>query len=145
MDFNGPELIILVALAIIIFGPEKLPELARKLARIIAYLRRIGGDARAQLRDELGPEFDNIHLADLNPKTFVSRHLLSADEVSDLREIRDDFAGAREDLRSATASGATAASIARPDDGADGDEPAAADGNGDPEFLRAVAFDPEAT
>lgn len=65
--------------------------------------------------------------------------------MSDLREIRDDFAGAREDLRSATASGATAASIARPDDGADGDEPAAADGNGDPEFLRAVAFDPEAT
>lgn len=45
MDFNGPELIILVALAIIIFGPEKLPELARKLARIIAYLRRIGTPA----------------------------------------------------------------------------------------------------
>lgn len=90
IDFNIPELIALGMLAVIIFGPEKLPELARKAARIIAYLRTVGNDARSQLREQLGPEFDDLHLSDLNPKNFVQRHLLSADEVDDLRQLRDD-------------------------------------------------------
>ena len=33
------EIVLLGGLAIIIFGPEKLPELARKAARVLAYLR----------------------------------------------------------------------------------------------------------
>ncbi len=90
IDFNFPELALLIVLAIVIFGSDKLPELARKTARIIAYLRRIGNDARGQLRQELGPEFDDIRLSDLNPKTFVQRHLLSGDEIEDLRQIRND-------------------------------------------------------
>ncbi|MFT3875767.1 MAG: sec-independent translocase [Propioniciclava sp.] len=84
------EIIGLVILAIIVFGPEKLPELARKAARILAYLRRVGNDARGQLRKELGPEYDDIRLSDLNPKNLVARHLLSTEEVSDLRQIRDE-------------------------------------------------------
>ena len=60
LDFNLPEIALLAALAIIIFGPEKLPDLARRAARIIAYLRAVGNDARGQLRKELGPEWDNV-------------------------------------------------------------------------------------
>ncbi|MFZ2480133.1 MAG: twin-arginine translocase TatA/TatE family subunit, partial [Propioniciclava sp.] len=83
MDFNMVEIVLLGGLAIIIFGPEKLPELARKAARVLAYLRKISEDARGQLREELGPEFDNFSLADLNPKTLVAKHLLSGEEVAD--------------------------------------------------------------
>lgn len=90
MDFNMWEIAALVVLAIIVFGPEKLPELARKAARVLNYLRRIGNDARGQLRQELGDEFADISLADLNPKTFVAKHLLSGEEVEDLRQIRDE-------------------------------------------------------
>lgn len=85
-----PEIIVLGALAIIIFGPEKLPELARKAARVLAYLRKIGNDAQGRLREELGPEFDNFDITDLNPKNLVARHLLSGEEVADFREMRDD-------------------------------------------------------
>lgn len=90
MNFSMSEIIGLMVLAIIVFGPDKLPELARKAARVIAYLRRVGNDARGQLRRELGPEFDDIHLSDLNPRTLVSKHLLSSEEVADLRQIRDE-------------------------------------------------------
>ena len=83
MDFNMWEITALVALAIVVFGPEKLPELARKAARILSYLRRIGNDARGQLR-----EFDNLRLSDLNPKALVARHLLSGDDAEDLRQLR---------------------------------------------------------
>ncbi len=90
MNFSTSEIIGLVVLAIIVFGPDKLPELARKVARVLAYLRRVGNDARGQLRRELGPEFDGIHLSDLNPRTLVNKHLLSSEEVADLRQIRDE-------------------------------------------------------
>lgn len=93
IDFNWTEIFVLAVLAVIMFGPEKLPEFARKAARVLAYLRRIGEDARGQLRGELGPEFDDFHLSDLNPKNFVTRHLLSADEKEDLLAIRDEVRG----------------------------------------------------
>ena len=90
MDFNMWEITGLVVLAIIVFGPEKLPELARKAARVVNYVRRIGNDARGQLRAELGPDFDNFSLADLNPRSLVAKHLLSGEEIEDLRQIRDE-------------------------------------------------------
>ena len=149
MDLNGTEILVLVVLAIIVFGPEKLPELARKLARVIAYLRRIGSDARGQIRDELGPEFDDLHLSDLNPKGFVARHVLSDDERDDLRSVSTEFSEARDlvsdSVKDLGRGGATRADRAD-GDAHDGDEEAVpADDTVDPEFLRAVAYDPEAT
>lgn len=133
IDFNFPEIIILGILAVVIFGPEKLPELARKAARIIAYLRRVGNDARSQLRDELGPEFDDLRLSDLNPKNFVQRHLLSADEVDDLRQIRDEAVASGQLLRDTVTEGEA---LAR------GGELVA---DSRPTASRGVLYDPEAT
>ena len=150
MDFNLWEITVLVVLAIIVFGPEKLPELARKAARVLQFLRRIGNDARGQLRKELGDEFADISLADLNPKTFVAKHLLSGEEVEDLRQIRDEAIASGQILKdtvdevSATAeeSDAWAAGAAGGSQG----KPAASGGAGVGEPVpTTVPFDPEAT
>lgn len=128
-----PEIIVLGALAIIIFGPEKLPELARKAARVLAYLRKIGNDAQGRLREELGPEFDNFDITDLNPKNLVARHLLSGEEVADFREMRDDAIATGQLVKDAVGD-----ATGSPSGGADGaaQEPVAA---------VVVPFDPEAT
>lgn len=97
MNFNAGEIVVLVILGVIFFGPEKLPDLARKAARVLRYLRGIANDARSQLRQELGPEFDDIRLADLNPKAFVRRHLMEEEAV-----IAQEVASARASLASAT-------------------------------------------
>lgn len=153
MDFNLWEITVLVVLAIIVFGPEKLPELARKAARVLQFLRRIGNDARGQLRKELGDEFADISLADLNPKTFVAKHLLSGEEVEDLRQIRDEAIASGQILKdtvdevSATAeeSDAQAAWAAGAAGGSQG-KPAASGGAGVGEPVpTTVPFDPEAT
>ena len=39
IDINGPEFMLLLALAVILFGPERLPDLARKAARVLRYVR----------------------------------------------------------------------------------------------------------
>jgi sec-independent protein translocase protein TatB len=79
LDINGPEFVLLLVIAVILFGPERLPDLARKAARLLRYLRTVAGNAQQQLSKELGPEFDNVDFRDLNPRTFVQKHLV--DEV----------------------------------------------------------------
>jgi sec-independent protein translocase protein TatB len=77
IDLNFSEILVLAVFAVILFGPEKLPELARKTARVLNYLRNIANDAQGRLREELGPEFADLELADLNPRALVNKHLLS--------------------------------------------------------------------
>ena len=71
IDINGPEFMLLLALAVILFGPERLPDLARKAARVVQYVRTMAGSAQEQLSKELGPGFEDLVFRDLNPKAFV--------------------------------------------------------------------------
>ncbi len=146
IDFNWTEITVLAVLAMIMFGPERLPAFARKAARVIAYLSRIGNDARGQLRAELGPEWDNVRLSDLNPKTFIARHVLSADEKDDLLSIRDEFKSAGAEASAGLSDVRDGIEHARHEPTA----PAASEMGGravaEPaEVARVVAYDPEAT
>jgi sec-independent protein translocase protein TatB len=48
-----PHLIILFVIALMVFGPEKLPELARMLGKAMAEFRRVTGDVRRVVEDEM--------------------------------------------------------------------------------------------
>jgi sec-independent protein translocase protein TatB len=100
-DIGTPELLLLIVLAVILFGPERLPDLARRIARMLHYLRRMAANAQQQLKDELGPDFSNLDVRDLNPRTFVQKHLLDevepvvADVKKDLADVGDSINGAK--------------------------------------------------
>jgi sec-independent protein translocase protein TatB len=91
---NGWEFVVLAVIALLVLGPEKLPKFAADAARTVRQLRRMASDARAEVTRELGPEFQDISLQDLNPRTFVSKHLLDDDDL-DLGLGDDDEAPAR--------------------------------------------------
>jgi sec-independent protein translocase protein TatB len=92
-DVGAPEFLVLIVFAIILFGPEKLPELARKAARVVSYVRNIAGNAQQQLSKELGPEFENLDVRDLNPRTFIQKHLL--DDVEPIvADVKSELKGA---------------------------------------------------
>jgi sec-independent protein translocase protein TatB len=80
--FNiGPlEFVVLAVVGLIVLGPDRLPGLARDAARMIRTLREMATGARTQLRDELGPEFADLDLRSLNPRTAIQRVLLGDDE-----------------------------------------------------------------
>lgn len=86
MNLGPTEIMMLVLLGVLMFGPEKLPPIARKVGRIYKYLSGIANDAKDQLGKELGPGFQDLSLADLNPKTFLTKHLLDSDEITSVRE-----------------------------------------------------------
>ncbi|GII93083.1 sec-independent translocase [Sinosporangium siamense] len=73
----------LVIIALLVFGPEKLPEAAAQAGKGLRKLRRMAMSAKDDLRSGLGPEFADFDPSDLNPKNFVRKHLLT--------DIEDDF------------------------------------------------------
>jgi sec-independent protein translocase protein TatB len=75
-DIGLPEFMVLAIVAIFIFGPDKLPDVARQAGKLLRSARQTLTAARSQLSDELGPEFKDLDLRDLTPRALVQRHLL---------------------------------------------------------------------
>lgn len=80
---DGGEFVVLALVALFLLGPERLPGLAKQAARALHDVRRWAERTREDIGRELGPEFENFDLADLNPKKFVQKHLLDPLEDDD--------------------------------------------------------------
>lgn len=89
-DIGPLELVALVVLAVLIFGPEKLPKVIQDVSGFIRKVREFSDNAKEDLRSELGPEFKDFEFEDLNPKNFARKHLLDGDDLG-LKEIRNSF------------------------------------------------------
>ncbi|WP_030145860.1 sec-independent translocase [Streptomyces violaceorubidus] len=88
-DIGALELVTLVVLAVLVFGPDKLPKVIQDVTRTIRKIREFSDSAKQDIRQELGPEFKDFEFEDLNPKTFI-RKQLDSDELG-LKEIRNGF------------------------------------------------------
>ena len=81
-------MVILLVAALLILGPERLPGAVRWTTRSLRQVRDYASGATSQLREDLGPEFDDLRkpLADLNelrrmnPRTVLTKHLLNDDD-----------------------------------------------------------------
>ena len=74
-DLSIEKILVLVVLALIIFGPDQLPKIAGQAGRALRDLRRIAESAKADLQEGLGPEFRDFDINELHPKNFVRKHL----------------------------------------------------------------------
>ena len=73
------KIIVLLVIAVVIFGPDQLPKVAQQTGRALRDLRRLADNATKDLREGLGPEFEDFDVSDLHPKNFVRKHLLDED------------------------------------------------------------------
>ncbi|MFD0317138.1 sec-independent translocase [Streptomyces flavalbus] len=88
-DIGPLELVTLIVLAVLVFGPDKLPKVIQDVTRTIRKIRDFSESAKQDIRQELGPEFKDFEFEDLNPKTFL-RKQLDNDDLG-LKEIRNGF------------------------------------------------------
>ena len=88
-DIGPLELVALVVLAVLVFGPDKLPKVIQDTMSFIRKVRAFSDSAKEDIRRELGPEFKDFEFEDLNPKTFL-RKQLDNDELG-LKELRNGF------------------------------------------------------
>ena len=91
-DLSIEKILVLLVLAVVIFGPEQLPKLAQQAGRGLRDLRRLADSATKDLREGLGPEFENFDVTDLHPKNFVRKHLMDDEfnlDALDPRKLAD--------------------------------------------------------
>ncbi|GHH90193.1 sec-independent translocase [Streptomyces capillispiralis] len=88
-DIGPLELVTLIVLAVLVFGPDKLPKVIQDVTRTIRKIRDFSESAKQDIRQELGPEFKDFEFEDLNPKAFI-RKQLDNDDLG-LKEIRNGF------------------------------------------------------
>ena len=81
-----PELMVIAIVAVVVFGPERLPEFARQAGRFVRQMRNLARSAQNQLREELGPEYADLRLADLDPRRAIRKHILEAMDEDDVPE-----------------------------------------------------------
>ena len=93
-DLSLTKIAVLLVLAIVIFGPDQLPKVAAQAGRTLRELRRLAEGAQRDLTEGLGPEFADFDLADLNPRTFVRKHLLDEFETDPVLSEADQAASA---------------------------------------------------
>ncbi len=73
-----PELMVIIVVAVVVFGPDRLPEFARQAGRLVRQVRQFTTSARDDIRAELGPEFANFELTDLDPRRAVRKYIEDA-------------------------------------------------------------------
>lgn len=78
-----PEMIIILVIALIIFGPRKLPELGRSLGKSLAEFKRASNELRATLEEE-------IRIEDQKTKTEATESTKAADAPAAQTEGRLD-------------------------------------------------------
>ena len=74
------EMAMIAFIAVLVFGPERLPDLAKQAGQMVRKARQFANAARDELRDELGPEYADLELRDLDPRTIVRKHIIEAME-----------------------------------------------------------------
>ena len=77
-DVGLLELAVIALVAVIVLGPDRLPELARQAAQLLHRARGMAHSARDELRSELGPEYADLQLRDLDPRAIVRKHISEA-------------------------------------------------------------------
>lgn len=72
----GPgEFLGLAVLAIFFVGPERLPKFSSDAAKFLKKAKNMATTATTELRENLGPGFEDLQPSDLNPKTFIRKQL----------------------------------------------------------------------
>ena len=66
-DLSITKIAVLLVIAVVIFGPEQLPKLAQQAGRALRDLRRLADSATRDLKEGLGPEFEDFDVTDLHP------------------------------------------------------------------------------
>jgi sec-independent protein translocase protein TatB len=87
---GGGELLTLLVLAFILIGPDRLPHVATDAAKLIKKMKTIAQAATAELRENLGPGFEDLQVTDLHPKRLIKKTIgNSLDELT--TEINSDL------------------------------------------------------
>lgn len=76
MGLDFEKIAVIGVIALFVLGPDKLPDYAARLARLVRQGRRMLDDAKERMRDELGEDFDEEQWRKLDPRQYDPRRII---------------------------------------------------------------------
>lgn len=70
------KLLVIGILAVFLLGPERLPYYASQLARLVKNLKKMADGAKDRMREEMGPDFDEVDWKKLDPRQYDPRRII---------------------------------------------------------------------
>ncbi|WP_148572706.1 sec-independent translocase [Nocardioides caldifontis] len=83
MGIGLAEFLVIGVVALLVFGPDRLPDFARQAGRMVRQVRTLTRQTRDDIRNELGPEYADFELTDLDPRKALRKHIMEAWEDED--------------------------------------------------------------
>jgi sec-independent protein translocase protein TatB len=75
--FDGFEKFLVIGIiGVLLLGPQRLPQYAQKLAEFVKAVRRFADTAKDRMREEMGPEFDEVDWQKLDPRQYDPRRII---------------------------------------------------------------------
>jgi sec-independent protein translocase protein TatB len=82
------KLLVIGIIAVFLLGPERLPYYAGQFARLVRSLRDMANGAKDRLREEMGPEFDDVDWKKLDPRQYDPRRIIREALIEDEQQVR---------------------------------------------------------
>lgn len=94
MGLNFEKLLVILVIAVFVIGPERLPAYAKKLSDFVRAVKQMADGAKDRLRDEMGPEFDEVDWKQLDPRQYDPRRIIRDALLDDEQQASKPATGA---------------------------------------------------
>ena len=108
MGLTFEKLLVILVIAVFVVGPERLPNYAAKLAQLVKSLKQMASGAKDRMRDEMGPEFDDVDWKQLDPRQYDPRRIIRDALLEDEREAQAEAYRTRVSAVAGAAAGSAA-------------------------------------
>lgn len=109
MGLTIDKILVILVIAMVLLGPERLPGYAKKLGELTRNIKRMADGAKDRLRDEMGPEFDEVDWKQLDPRQYDPRRIIRDALVEDQRSAHTEASLSGTSDAAGSAADATAA------------------------------------
>ena len=83
-NIGGGEIVALLVIGMILIGPDRLPNMAADAARLLIKVKNMAQNATNELKENLGPGYEDMQVKDLHPKALIKKHIGDVIDKSDL-------------------------------------------------------------
>jgi sec-independent protein translocase protein TatB len=105
------KLLIIGLIAVFLLGPDRLPHYAGQLAKLVRNLRDMANGAKDRMREEMGPDFDDVDWKKLDPRQYDPRRIIREALLDDEPEPTISRPTKDDDETTDAAEAATAADV----------------------------------
>jgi sec-independent protein translocase protein TatB len=82
------KLLLIGLIAVLLIGPDRLPGYAAQFARLIRSLRDMANGAKERMREEMGPDYDDVDWKKLDPRQYDPRRIIRETLLEDAPAVK---------------------------------------------------------